>query len=236
MITARIFVESQWGQEEASVPSCTFSLLLFQRHREVCGEVLPLLLQPSTTRSPRQFNQCGWICAVSELSYQSRWVQGTFQRHGCLMAAFEMSSSIPPGLLQLFLWILHSASPRGALAALAHRPLEADLYIWGQFGPAYQKWFAFHQRCHRSDSSGGCRSCGGWRLPGERSEITGHPALCAPMDCHTSRRRLPGWKGWASLVATEGEFLLPALLLVTHRPCSPTSGTPLVPPWADSAH
>lgn len=102
--------------------------------------------------------------------------------------------------------------------------------------PAYQKWFTFHQRCHRNDSSGGCRSCEGWMLPGECSEITGHPALCTPMDCHTSRRRLPGWKGWASLVATEGEFLLPALLLVTHRPCSPTSDTPLVPPWADSAH
>lgn len=54
--------------------------------------------------------------------------------------------------------------------------------------------------------------------------------VSASVDCHAGRGRLPEWKGWANPVATEGEFPLPALLLV------PTSGTALTPLWADSAH
>lgn len=98
------------------------------------------------------------------------------------------------------------------------------------------KLFAFQQRNRRDDSSGGCQSSGGWMLFEECSKVTGHPALCPPSDCHTSRQRLPEWKGWASLVTTDGEFLLPALPLVMHSPCFPAPGTPLTLPSAYSAH
>lgn len=119
-----------------------------------------------------------------------------------------------------------SAGPKDVLVTLAHLPVEADTCSWVHDHAVCHKLFAFQQRSHRNDSSGGCQSFGGWMLFGECSKITGHPALCTPTDCHTSKQRLPGWKGWASLVATEGEFLLPALLLVMHSPCFPTPGTP----------
>lgn len=76
-----------------------------------------------------------------------------------------------------------------------------------------------------------------WRMNAIWEACQNNKSSCSlHSDCHTGRKRGPGWKGWASLLATEGEFLLLALSLVVHSPCYCNPGTPLAPPSAHAPH
>lgn len=122
-------------------------------------------------------------------------------------------------------------SPRNVLDTQAYLPMDAVTCIW-----AHTHACVPHAVCIPTGEPQEWQVFGGWMVFGEHCKITSHLALCTPTDCHTGRKRGPGWKGWASLLATEGEFLLLALLLVVHSPYYCQPGTPLAPPSAHAPH
>ena len=70
---------------------------------------------------------------MSELSTLALLTLGSKHLQGCesFIVPSEMSSTVPPGLQQLFpLSCVLSASPRDVLGALAYLSLEADVHTW----------------------------------------------------------------------------------------------------------
>lgn len=120
--------------------------------------------------------------------------------------------------------------PRNVLDTVAYLPIDTVTCGWAQNHACVPEAV-----CIPTEEPQEWQLFGGWMIFGECSKITSHLALCTATYCHTGRTaRLPAWKGWANLVATEGEFLLLALLLVVHSPCLCKPSTPLAPPSADA--